>query len=243
MTSNTAMLTPAASPTAGSEQASFLRWSGWSGLAATAAFVATIVATTGSTAPPESVGEVISYLDEVAEGSASHLYGIAGVVLCLLYVPMAVGVYHLLGRRTLAWFGSGAVVAGLVVLFPAYLVNLIIPAGLASAAAELGDAGADSLYSLHAFASSAAEACFTIGSVLSLAVGPLLWGLAWLRSTTPRRWLGWTAVVTGLTGAVWFVWLSDAAMVLPVLLVNTLLSLVLFTGASASLVAKGRSGQ
>ncbi len=243
MTSNTATLERAAGSAAGHEQASFLRWSGWSGLAATAAFVATIVASTGSPAPPDSVGEVVGYLNEIADGGAAYLYGIAGVVLCLLYLPMAVGVYHVLGRQTLAWFGTGAVLAGLVVLFPAYVTNLVFPAGLAPVASEIGDAGAASLYSLHAYASSVAEVCFTIGSVLSLAVGPLLWGVAWLRSSTPRRWLGWTAVVTGLTGTVWFVWLSDAVVVLPILLVNTLLSLVLFTGASTLLVASGRSGR
>ena len=76
----------------------------------------------------------------------------------------------------------------------------------------------------------AAELFFTVGSLLSLAFGPFLWGVAWLRSMDTSRWLGWTAILTGLTGLVWFVWLldTDIALLGFLLIANVLVSFVLF---------------
>lgn len=46
----------------------------------------------------------------------------------------------------------------------------------------------------------AAELFFTVGSMLSLAVGPVLWGLAWMLTMGSSRWIGRTALITGVTG-------------------------------------------
>lgn len=242
MTQSTTRPTPDISIEIGpTEERSFLRWAGWSGLAATLAFVVTIVVTNaGGPASPESSAEILGYLDEVSTSSLGlYAYGIAGIVLCVLYVPMAVGIHRLLGRSTVAWHGSFAVTVGLAVLFPAYLINLLIPAGLSHAASDPA-IGAESLYAVFAYAEGAAESLFTVGSALSLAIGPLLWGYGWLKADLDRRWIGWVGLVAGITGFVWFVWLLDTPIVLIVLMVNVVASLAMFTGASAALIADGR---
>lgn len=243
MTADTTLRTPATSATTKDvDERRFLTWAGWSGIAATAAFVATSVATTGSPAPPDAAGEMVAYLDAVASSPwVFYTYGICGVVLCLLYAPMSIGVHRLLGRSTMSWFGTAAVLAGLAVLFPAYVVNLLAPGGLAPAATELGEGGADTLFTLHTYAEAAAEMCFTVGSVLSLGIGPLLWGWAWRRSSVRPRWLGWVAVATGISGMVWFVWLAPFTGLVLVIMVNVLLSLLLFAALSVVLLRRGRA--
>ncbi len=241
MTADTALRSPVApASTKDLDERRFLTWAGWSGVVATAAFVATSVATSGSPAPPDAAGEMVTYLEEVASSPwVFYVYGICGIVLCLLYVPMSIGVHRLLGRPTVSWFGTAAVLAGLAVLFPAYVVNLLVPAGLAPVATDLGEAGADTLFTVHTYVEAAAETCFTVGSVLSLGIGPLLWGWAWRRSSTPPRWLGWVAVATGVTGMVWFVWLVPVTGLVLVIMVNVLLSLLLFTALSVVLLRRG----
>ena len=226
-------------------EAMFSTWSGWSGLIATAAFLVTVIQTNvGGVAEPEGPGEVLGYLDQVSRSPSSfYVYGFAGIVLVLLYIPMAAGIYRLLDRSTEAWFGSVAVITGLAVLLPAYLITVLVPAGLAPAAADLGAAGTESLHAIHTFATAAAEALFTVGSVLSLAIGPLMSGYGWLRALERRRWLGWLGLVTGLSGMVWFVWLTAGPLVLVALIVNVLCSLVLFGGISMELVSQGRTSR
>lgn len=222
---------------------SFSAWSGWCGLVATAAFVVTIVAGSASGAPaPEGPGEILGFLDEVSQTPATwYAYGVAGIALTVLYIPMAVAVHRLLASSTASWFASTAVVVGLAALFPAYVVNVLVPAGLAPAAGVLGEGGAGTLYGIHAYADAAAEVCFAVGSVLSLGVGPLLWGVGWLRSVGAHRWLGWAQLITGATGMVWFVWLlADSVVVTVLLAVNGICALVVFTGISAVLVGRGR---
>lgn len=148
---------------------SFLQWAGWSGLVGTLAFVTTIVAAqVSAVADPEGPGEILGYLEEVSQsGWNTYTYGIAGIVLTVLYIPMAVGVYRLLARSTAAWYGSASVVIGLAVLFPAYVINLLVPAGLVPLAADMGGVGAEALYADYAFARAAAEVFFT-GASLSL---------------------------------------------------------------------------
>lgn len=225
-----------------SQARSFSKWAGWSGLIGTLAFITTIVMSTGGVAGPEGPADMARFLDDVsAGGSLEYIYGIAGVALVVLYVPMSIGVYRLLGKTTAAWFGSAAVVFGLAVLLPAYLINLLPSFAFVPLMAELGGTGVEALYADYSVMRGVAELFFTVGSLLSLAFGPLLWGLAWLRSLDSSRWLGWTAVITGVTGLVWFVWLVENPVFSPVLIVNVLLSLVFFAGASLILVSRGRA--
>ncbi len=233
-------------PTAAEEtrERTFLRWAGWSGVVATLAFIATIVMTFGGVSSPDGAGDMTRFLEDVsAGGTLEYIYGVAGIVMVFLYVPMAIGVYRLLGRTVGAWYGSASVVLGLMVLLPAYVINLLAPMALVSLGADLGAAGAEALYADYHVARVLAEVFFTVGSVLTLALGPLAWGVAWLRGRDKQRWIGWTGVLTGITGAVWFVWLVDNAILANLLIANVLLSLVLFTGASLVLVSAGRASR
>ena len=125
--------------------------------------------------------------------------------------------------------GRAATTVGLLHRFP-----------FAPLAAQLAGESAELLYANYTVARGAAEMFFTVGSVLSLGFGPLLLGLAWFRSSR-GRWLAWTGVVTGLTGAVWFVWLVENAAFGIVTIANVLLSLVFFAGASVVMVARART--
>ena len=102
----------------------------------------------------------------------------------------------------------------------------------------MGAAGADAIYADYTVARTIAEILFTVGSILTLGIGPALWGIGWLRSSGSSRWLGWTGIVTGVTGMVWFVWLIDNAIVGNVLILNVVVSLVLFAGLSVALVRR-----
>lgn len=225
-----------------SKDGTFLKWAGWSGLVATIAFLVTVLMTFSAVSGPEGPADMTRFLDDVAEaGTLEYVYGVAGIVLAVLYIPMAIGTYLLLRRTVAAWFGSVAVAFGLAVLLPAYVINLLAPFGLVPLAAELGGAGSEALYANYEVARVMAELFFTVGSLLTLGFGPLLWGVAWLRSELASRWVGWAAVATGVTGMVWFVWLIDNAAAGYVLIVNVLVSLVLFAGVSVILVRQGRA--
>lgn len=220
---------------------SFLRWAGWTGLLGTAAFMVTIVMTTGGVASPGGPTDIIRYLDDVSSnGSIEYVYGIAGIVLVFLYVPMAVGIYRLMAESIAGWYGTMAVVLGLLVLLPAYVINLFAPFVFVPLSGELGASGADVLYADYSVARAAAELFFTVGSLLTLSIGPFMWGAGWLRSRLSGRWLGWVGVLTGLTGLVWFVWLMENGVISSVLIVNVVLSLIFFAGASIALVSVSR---
>lgn len=224
------------------QSGAFLEWAGWSGLLGTLAFIVTIVMTTGGVSGPDGSADMARFLADVSDGgSLGYVYGVAGIVLVVLYIPMAVGIYRLLGRSAAAWNGSAAVVFGLAVLLPAYLINLLPSMAFVPLAAELGSTGGEILYADYSIARSGAELFFTVGSVLSLGLGPLLLGLAWLRSSERGRWLGWAGVLTGATGMVWFVWLIDNALFGYLLIANVVVSLVYFTGVSVVLVSRGRA--
>ena len=221
----------------------FLKWAGWSGLVATLAFIVTIVmSSAGSVAGPESADDMLRFATEVTDsGSTQYIYGVAGLVMVVLYMPMCAGLYRYLRRTTTAWYGTMAVISGLGILLPAYVINLLAPAALAPLVEELGASSAQSLYADYEIARVVAELFFTVGSVLTLAIGPFLWGIAWLDASKSSRWLGWIGLLTGITGAVWFVWLVDNALFGYLLILNVLLSLVLFAGVSVVLVAKART--
>lgn len=224
----------------------YLKWSGWSGLLASAAFLTTVLVSnlvTSGTEPPAGPSDMVRYFSDISENPAGFVaYGTAGIVLSILYIPMSFGVYRMLQRTTIAWFGTAAVVIGLGILLPAYVTNILLANGLAPAAAEVGEAGNAPLFVVYEFASSAAAVFFTVGSILTLAIGPGLWAVEALKSRVLSTWLAWTGVVVGVSGLVWFVWFVSSPLVLIALIVNGLASLILFTGLSATLVSTA-SGQ
>lgn len=135
------------------------------------------------------------------------------------------------------WYGALAIVIGLAVLFPAYVINLLAPTALV--AMSTAGIGAETLLAHYEVARTLAEIFFSVGSILSLGFGPFLLGFEWLSRS--RGFLGWTGVLTGVTGMVWFVWLVDSGVIGIVLIVNVLASLVFFTAVSVALVSEGRS--
>lgn len=220
----------------------FLRAAGYCGLVASLAFLTTgVMSSVAAVPPPTGPGDIAAHLQDVAQlGWPAAVYGVAGIALVVAYLPMAVGIHALLGRTPTAWFGTAAVIVGLAVLVPAYVVSLLTPAGLAPAAAEVGVAGAEALYVTYASAGAVASVCFAVGSALSLGIGPLLWGVEWVRSRDTGRWLGWAAVVVGVTGVAWLSLDLDGPVLPLVVALNALVALVVFSGMSVVLVAAGR---
>lgn len=234
-----APMTRADEPTEG---ARFLRWAGWTGLLATALFLLTVLTTfLGGPAAPEGPGDVLGYFAEIAANPTNnYLYGIAGIAFCVIYVPMLVGVHRLLGRSVPVWFGSAAMIMGMATLLPAYVVVTMEP-GIGEVAGQLGSAGADAAYGIYGTLAQVNAVAFTVGSILTLSFGPMLWAVEALRSGAIAKWLAWTGVVTAVSGLVWFVWLSESGVVLGVLMVNVVASLVFFFGLSVVLVRRGRA--
>lgn len=225
------------------EEVRFLKWAGWCGIVATAAFLITALAVNllGTPDAPERAADMATYLDEVAASPAVFwIYAIAGIVFCLLYVPMAVGVSRFLSSRTTVWFGSAAVIAGLAILFPAYVNNLLLPVGLAPAMTETGATGATALFAANEIIAAVSVVVFTVGSLLSLSIGPFLWGVAARRAPEVPPWLARVALLTGITGLVWLVWYIETPILLIVLAVNLLASLVTYGWLSAVLVTRAQ---
>lgn len=233
---------PEATTTHTSDEGRFLRWAGWSGLVATFLFLTTVAATfLGGPAQPEGPGDVLGYMSEVAAGPfQNYLYGIAGIAFCVIYIPMLFGVHRLLGRTVPVWFGTAAMVMGMALLLPAYVISTMEP-GIGEAAAQLGSAGADAAYAVYGTLATASTIFFTVGSVLTLCFGPLIWSAEALRAGSHARWLGWMGILTGVTGLVWFVWFSESGVILMVLIANVVASLVYFFGLSAVLLGRGRA--
>lgn len=217
----------------------FSKWAGWSGLIASVAFLATVLVVnlTPSVDGASGPGDMVRYLSDMSEQDAVTItYGVAGILFCVLYVPMCAAINRRLGKTSRSWFGAAAIAVGLGILLPAYVINLLVPLGMAPVAEELGGASAETLYSIHEIAEAASLVFFTAGSVLTLAVGPFLWAREILQAGGFARWLGWTGLVTALSGLVWLVWFLDSPALLIVLIVNVLASLVFFFGVSAGLL-------
>jgi hypothetical protein len=212
-----------------------LRRGGIYGLAASAAYLATGVLTSviGGIEPPENVADMDRYLSEVSDAPLGFfLYAIAGLALCVLYIPMSRAITDLLAARRTARAGTTSVVAGLVILIPAYVIAAIGSVGLVNR----HDAGSDTdtLFDVHELVSTAAEVSFSVGSLLSLGVGPLLWGLAGRTGREIPRWLSRLAIVVGLLGLVWII--PPGVRPDLVVLANVLGSLVLFVALSLRLL-------
>ena len=232
---------PARSDVATRDESRFMRWAGWSGVIASIAFLTTVVvANLGGPEEPTGAGDVLAYLDEVAASPLqNYIYGIAGIALCVIYVPMLFGVHRLLQRTAQSWFATAGMVMGMGLLLPAYVISTMEP-GIGDAVAGLGSAAPDASYVVYGTLATAATVFFTAGSILTLCFGPLLWSVEALRTRAISRWLAWSGVITGVTGLVWFVWFTESGPVLAVLIVNVLGSLVFFFGLSAALIRAGR---
>lgn len=221
------------------EHRRFMTWAGWSGLVASAAYIMTIVATNllGSVEPSDGPDDIIRYLQDVGDNSIrSYVYGIAGIVMSILFIPYGVAVYSKLHRGAAAGFGSLAMVVGLVMLVPAYAVSILEASALASAATDLGAGSADTMYALLQAGDVTAGISFTVGSVLTLCLAPLLWAIDGRRSGALPTWLNRTGLLVGVTGLVWFVWLYENPVLLIVLLVNVVASLVFFIALARRLL-------
>lgn len=230
MTASSDTHSPVDHPSA-SEHRKFMTWAGWSGLAASAAFIITIVATNflGSVEPLDGPDDIIRYLDEVGDNAVrSYVYGIAGIIMSVLFLPFGIAVYYKLHRGAAAALGSVAMGVGLMMLVPAYAVSILEAAVLTSVASELGTTGSEALYALQEFGGGTAGIFFTVGSILTLAVAPLLWAMDGRRTGALPKWLSGTGLLAGVTGLVWFVWLYESPITLIVLLINVVVSLVFF---------------
>lgn len=224
----------AADTTIDANDRSTLRWGGLYGLAASAAFLMSGVLTSviGGIEPPESVADMDRYLAEVGEAPIGFvLYAIAGLALCVLYVPMSRAITELLRDRRAARAGTTSVIAGLLILVPAYVIA-VASVGLVNR----HDAGTDTetLFDAYEFLSTAAEFSFGLGSLLSLGVGPLLWGLAGRAGREIPRSLSGLAIVIGVSGLVWAI--PPSVRPALIVMVNVLGSLVLFVALSRRLV-------
>lgn len=218
---------------------SFRTWAGWCGIAASIAYITTVAATSllGSVESYEGPDDIVRYLQEVGDNSSqSLLYGIAGIVMSVLYIPFGVAVYQVLRRQAIATLGSLAMVVGLALLIPAYAIAILEATALASAADDLGAAGAETLYVVEEAGGVMQAIFFTVGSVLTLSVAPLLWAIQGRRNGIVPTWLNRTGLVVGVSGLVWFVWFFETPVILAVLLVNVLASLVFFIAWSRFLV-------
>lgn len=215
-----------------------LRRGGIYGLAASAAYLATGVLTgiIGGIEPPESAADMDRYLAEVRDAPLGFvLFAIAGIALCVLYVPMSRAVTSLLGARRTASAGTTSVIAGLIILVPAYVIAAAGSVGLVNR--QDAGTGTETLFDAHELMSTAAEVSFGLGSLLSLGVGPFLWGLAARTGRDIPRRVSGLAIVVGMTGLVWAV--PPSVRPDPVVLINVLGSLVLFVALSRRLLRAG----
>jgi hypothetical protein len=218
------------------EEKLFQRWAGRCGIAASVAYITTIAATglLGSVEPYDGPNDVGRYFQDVADNSARPLtYGIAGIVMCLLFLPLGVATYHLLKRTAIAGLGSLAMIVGLLALIPAYAVAILEGTVLASAA---DDVGGDALFVTAEAAQGVLTISFTVGSLLTLCVSPLLWAIDARRTGSLSTWLTRTGMFVGITGLIWTVWFIETGAVLAVLLPHVIASIVFFIGLSIKLL-------
>lgn len=90
------------------EHRRFMTWAGWSGLVASVAYITTIAATSlfGSVEPSDGPNDAIRYLQDIGDNAIrSYTYGIAGIVMSLLFIPYGVAVYSKLHWGAAAAFG------------------------------------------------------------------------------------------------------------------------------------------
>ena len=213
------------------------RRAGIAGLVASVAFVTTGVLTSSGTAvdEPDTASDIGRYLGDVDDNIvALGIYGLAGVILCGFYIVMSRAMTAHLGGDRPATLGTRATIWGLITLVPAYLLHLGVTGGLSvlESQSDISDA---TLLDMHDGALVAIAVSFAVGSLLSLGVGPLLWGLSGRANRTVATWLSRLLVVVGATGLVWAVPIEHPVVFI-VTMVNVLGALVAFVALSWSLI-------
>ena len=189
----------------------------FSGVAILLSSLVTVI--TSSIARPEDPSEVPAFLIEVASSSyAFHLYGWLGLLGLVLAVPFTYGLFVLVrGELSEAWLGAIFMVAGLIVLFPAYILAMLTTTRLTSLFDELGASAAGSIYVIFESFAGFATLLFLLGSLLTFAIAPGLLSIAWLRTRTSPHWIGWLGVFAGISGLAWAGMLLDDPGPLPLI--------------------------
>ena len=160
---------------------------------------------TSSIARPEDPSGVAEFLVEVDSNAYSfHVYGWFGLIGLILAVPFTYGLF-LLVRKALneAWLGAVFMWAGLIVLFPAYVLAMLTATSLSPLFDDLGESAADSIYVIFKTFGGLGTLLFLLGSLLTFSIAPGLLSVAWLRTGTSPRWIGWLGVFAGATGLAW----------------------------------------
>jgi len=190
-----------------SEQRTFIRTGGWVGVLSGLAILVSSLTTaiTSSIARPENPSELAEFLAEVDSNAYSfHIYGWFGLIGLILAVPFTYGLFVLV-RKALneAWLGAVFMWAGLIVLFPAYVLGMLTATNLSPLFDDLGESAADSIYVVFKTLGGLGTLLFLLGSLLTFSIAPGLLSVAWLRTRTSPRWIGWLGVFAGVTGLAW----------------------------------------
>ena len=220
----------------------FIRTGGLLGIASGVAIVLSAFSTaiTAGVARPDNPGELAAFFDDVASNSYGfHLYGWTGLAALLLAVPFTYALF-LLVRTALneAWLGAIAMWAGLIVLFPAYLLNILVATKLEPLFDELGESATDSMYIFYESNAGLAALMFLLGSLLTFSIAPWLLSRAWLRTATSPRWIGWLGIFAGVTGLAWVVMLADELGVFQIVWVINLLANTVWIIAAGTVMTK-----
>jgi hypothetical protein len=203
------------------ERRTFIRTGGWVGILSGLAILVSSLTTaiTSSIARPDDSSEVAAFLAEVDSNVYSfHVYGWFGLIGLILAVPFTYGLF-LLVRKALneAWLGAVFMWAGLIVLFPAYVLALLTATSLSPLFDDLGELAADSIYVVFKSFGGLAALLFLLGSLLTFSIAPGLLSVAWLRTRTSPRWIGWFGVFAGVTGLAWAGLLLEDPGLLPLI--------------------------
>jgi hypothetical protein len=190
-----------------SDRSAFIRTGGWLGIFSGIAILISSLTTaiTSSTPRPEDPSEMAEFLVEVGtNGTFFHLYGWLGLIGLVLAVPFTYGLFLLVrGALKEAWTGSIFMVAGLIVLFPAYVLAMLTATSLVPLDQDIGGSAVDSIYVVFKALGGMATLLFLFGSLLTFSIAPWLLSIAWLKTTTSPRWIGWLGVFAGVTGLAW----------------------------------------
>jgi len=222
------------------DRRTFIRAGGWLGIFSGIAILVSSLTTaiTSSTARPENPSEIGEFLAEVGSNSSFfHTYGWLGLIGLVLAVPFTYGLF-LLVRSALkeAWLGSVFMVAGLIVLFPAYVLAMLTATSLAPLFDDLGESAADSIYVVFKSFGGIATLMFLLGSLLTFSIAPWLLSAGWLKSGTTPRWIGWLGVFAGVTGLAWAGLLLDEPGILQLIwAINAFANIIWIIAAGATM--------
>lgn len=228
------------SPVAMTDKRTFIRTGGLVGLASGIAILASSLSTfvTASVARPDGPSDLAEFFADVdTSGYGFHLYGWSGLIGLVLAVPFTYGLFLLVrGALSQAWLGAVFMWAGLVVLFPAYVLNILVATKLSSLFGDLSESAANSVYVVYEAYAGSGSIMFLFGSLLTFSIAPWLLSIAWLRTGTRPRWIGWLGVFAGVTGLAWAGLLSnDPGALGAVWAVNAFANIIWMIAAAATM--------